>query len=50
MNIFSSRNDDDVEMHNFVDFAFAKLNISKHQLRYIQIRYVFEIDTVSSDD
>ena len=50
MNVFSSRDDDDVEMHDFVDFAFAKLNISEHQSRRIQIKYVFEINAVSSDD
>ena len=37
-------------MHDFVNFAFAKLNISKYQLYYIQIKYVFEINIVLSDD
>ena len=50
MNVFSFRNDDDIEMHNFVNFVFAKLNISEHQSRCIYIKYVFEIDVVSFDD
>ena len=50
MNVFSSRNNDDVEMHDFINFAFAKFNILKHQSRRIYIKYVFEIDVISSDN
>ena len=47
MNVFSSRNDDDVEVHDFVDLAFVKFNILKHQSRFIQIRDIFEINVIS---
>ena len=50
MIIFSSRDNDDVKIYDFINFAFAKLNISEHQSRRIYIRYIFEIDAVLFDD
>ena len=50
MYIFNSRSDNDIEVHDFVNFIFITLNILKHQLRFIQIKNVFEIDIISFDN